>query len=262
MAKPPETRDRFQISAQASTERVGELLATLTKMGFENIGYEVITEVPTFKRNGAKRPGPAPDAAPAPVRADDGISAKDFVAAYLADHPSFHISELVNAFKGRGWSGNNAYKIARDLAEAGILRKLDQSNYTRTDIKALAPPKAPAAAPKPKAPPKPGSAPKKSREGVAKYDVSNRDLMLLAIGKRKIVTIAEMRAHLAGEGRPQKSASPMLFKMTQDGLFKRTGTEGEYAVTELGQKEARKIRDLAARKPKAAAPNAEIADAG
>lgn len=262
MAKPPETRDRFQISAQASTERVGELLATLVKMGFENIGYEVITDVSTFKRNGAKRP--APDAAPAPARADDGISAKDFVAAYLADHPSFHISELVNAFKGRGWSGNNAYKIARDLAEAGILRKLDQSNYARADIKALAPPKAPAAAPKPA--PKPGSAPKKSREGVAKYDVSNRDLMLLAVGKRKIVTIAEMRAHLAGEGRPQKSASPMLFKMTQDGLFKRTGTEGEYAVTDKGQKEARNVRDRDhARRKKAATeasiPATEVTDA-
>lgn len=227
MVKQPETRDRFIISAEVEPGRVGDLLAQLTKMGFDKIGHELIIDVADYKRNGA-------------VKKDK--PARQFVAEWIEEHPSFAIKDLCSAFEAAGYSPNNAYKIVKDLVEAGSLRKLDQSNYQRADIKALAPPPTiavPVKAGKPKGHKRPHSAANVSK----RYDVSNRDLMLQDVGKRKTITSTEMRACLKEHGRPEKSASPMLTKMTQEGLFEATKTPGTYHVTEKGQKEARRVGD-------------------
>jgi hypothetical protein len=52
MAKtPPATVERFRIHAETSKEQMGDVLAELTKMGLLNIGYELVTDVLTFRTN-------------------------------------------------------------------------------------------------------------------------------------------------------------------------------------------------------------------
>ena len=232
LVKQPETRDRFIISAEVEPGRVGDLLAQLTKMGFEKIGHELITDVADYKRNGAVK-GDKKD--------KKGKSVKQFVAEYIEEHPSFAINDLCLAFAAAGYSPNNAYKIAKDMVAAGSLRKLNQNNYQRADIRAIAPP---AKIKVPEAPAKSGKGPPRPTIDLSRrYDVSNRDLMLQAVGKRKTVTTTDLRAHLAANGRPEKSASPMIFKMTGEGLFEATKVPGTYRVTEKGQQEGRRVSD-------------------
>ena len=177
MVKQPVITERFRISGaiDVSIGEAGALLAALTKMGFQNIGHELVTDVHTYKRNG-KRAEPGPEKTAGSAR-DDGL-------------------------------------------------------YQRTDIKAPAPP-----------------AKKKtthsSINGRKKYDVSNRELMLQHTGQSKTITLQSMSKMLADAGRPAKSASPMVYKMSQEGLFKATKTPGEYTVTALGSKAARNARSRA-----------------
>src|SRR5882724_5600604 len=56
MAKTPvATVERFRIHAETSMEQMGHVLAELTRMGLQNVGYELITDIVTFKNNGPRQ---------------------------------------------------------------------------------------------------------------------------------------------------------------------------------------------------------------
>ena len=56
LVKQPVITERFRISGaiDVSIGEAGALLAALTKMGFQNIGHELVTDVHTYKRNGKR----------------------------------------------------------------------------------------------------------------------------------------------------------------------------------------------------------------
>lgn len=240
LAKAPEIiRRRFRISAETETERVGELLATLTLMGFERISYDLIDDVATYRRNGKRTEPESPGDQPK----EKTKAGKDVIIEFIEAHPSFKMDELVQFFVAQNLSPNHSYKLVKDLVKAGVLRKVGRAQYQRTDIKALAPPPRSKRARIVVANPSQRKNTHSAKNFVRRYDTSNRDLILRCVGKRKTITISELRAFLTENERPQKSASPMLFKMVGDGLFGRTKVAGEYTVTEKGQAEARRVGD-------------------
>lgn len=189
MAKQPETIDRFRIFAETSSEAMGPLLAQLTRMGLENIGYELITDVRRFQANGSRKM--------------HDISVEEHAALFIKDHPTFKAGELVKHFEAAERHKSGAYTAMRAMVESGSLIKLGNGNYRRADVKAIAPPA------------------EKTRRGQSpRYDVSNDDLLLKYIRPRKSVSVADAGLFLEREGRNKNSASPIISRFTKAGLLK------------------------------------------
>src|SRR3954468_5695090 len=92
MAKKPETREVYRIHGETSKVEFGEYLAVLTKMGMQNIGYELVTEVARYKEK-RQRPDGGETA---------GLSNEDIVRAFAAKNPSFAAKEVVAHFEAAG----------------------------------------------------------------------------------------------------------------------------------------------------------------
>lgn len=203
MAKStPETSDRFRIFAETSSEEMGPLLAQLTRMGLQNIGYELITDVVRFNQNER-------------VKHDTG--AEEFALSFLTNNPTFKVLDLVRHFEADDRPGNGAYSVVRRLVEKELVVKLGPGNYQRADVKAIA---APAVKEKET----------HTRRGKSpRYEVSNETLLLKYIRGKKRVTVQQAGAYLEGEGRNKKSASPLIGKFAKDGLLKQI-EPGNYEV--------------------------------
>lgn len=122
MPKEPETRDRFRIFAETSAENMGPLLAQLTKMGLENIGYELITDVVTFK-----------------TRQNSG--GDELARAWIAEHPEFKLSELSAHFMTHGRGQSSCTNNVRKLVRLGELVSLGDGRYRRSNPQLPAPQK-------------------------------------------------------------------------------------------------------------------------
>lgn len=192
MAKQPEVRDRFRIFAETSSEAMGPLLAQLTRMGLENIGYELITDVRRFTQNGERKV--------------HETSSVDFATDWVKDHPTFKAVELAHHFRDNDRIQDTAYGALRDLVKNGTLIKLSPGNYQRSDVKAISPPST--------------STEKKKRGQVDRYDTTNNAMILRFIRRRKRVTVQETGAHLEAEGRNKKSASPIISLYAKAGYLK------------------------------------------
>src|SRR5258707_11800808 len=109
MAKtPPATVDRFRIHAETSKEHMGHVLAELTKMGLANIGYELVTDVLTFRsKNGPRE-----------------VTGDDFARAFVQENASFAASQLVRHFQENDRTSASAHKVIRLLLDAGEIKKL------------------------------------------------------------------------------------------------------------------------------------------
>lgn len=199
MANKPETTDRFRIFAETSSEAMGPLLAQLTRMGLENIGYELITDIRRFNRNERKAH-------------EAGLV--EFATLWVKDHPTFKASELARHFAEHDRPRSSSYSALRDLVKNGSIIKLSPGFYKRADVKAIAPPKG-------------GPAPKRGQVG--RYKTTNDSLILRELRKRKHVTVLQMRAMLDAEGRNGKSASPIISRFAKAGLLKQT-EPGAYDV--------------------------------
>lgn len=202
MAKTPVTRDRFRIIAETSAENMGPLLAQLTRMGLENIGYELITDVRRFHQNGERK-----------VHATNAVEA---VRAFVQENPTFQVSQVVAAFEAAERTGTSAYSAVKILLTNKEIVKLSPGNYQRADVKALAAPQAV----------------KKSKRGqVGRHDVSNETLILKAMKGRKKISLQDMQALLVSHGRSAKSASPILSKFVKQKLIKQIAP-GQYEVVQ------------------------------
>lgn len=198
MAKQPEMRDRFRIFAETSSEAMGPLLAQLTRMGLENIGYELVTDVRRFAGNGERKV--------------HETTSEEFAVAWLKDHPTFQAKELAHHFRDSGRVQGTAYSALRELTYSGVIKKLSPGNYQRADVKAIPPPKT-------------------ARGKMPPHEITNDALILKMIKRRKRITVVEAGAMLDEEGRNRKSASPIISRYAKAGLLKQV-EPGVYDVVQ------------------------------
>lgn len=202
MAKAPDTIERFRIHADISQERVGGVLALLTKLGVDNIGFDLITDVQTFRHNGARK--------------DTGSTSERVATEWVKDHPTFKAKLLVEHFEAHGRSANAAYGALKSMVGHGFLKPLGDGNYQRADIQSL-------------------DAPAKGKRAAThpRYDVSNRDIIQKFVGRRQKFAFSELGAYFEANGRPRSSASGLVSTMTSDGIFKSLG-DSQYEVLKPG----------------------------
>jgi hypothetical protein len=219
MAKQPVESHRFRIHCEAEEEKLGRILAQLTILGVENIGYELITDIKVFGTR--------------PQRDPNQPKAEDFASEWIKKNPTFTVADLGRHFKESGRSQANAHYIARIMTEKGRLRRLAEGHYQSTEIKHIEGPKAkPAKAEKVAA--KVAKAPvKKTRtrapNPTPRFETTNRELIEKTIKGRKRITAVEIREVFASNGRNPHSASPIIWHMVKDKSLKQIGT-GEYEV--------------------------------
>lgn len=206
MAKQPVAQDRFRIFAETSSAEMGPLLAQLTRMGLENIGYELITDVRTFGRNGPRQV--------------NEITGDAFAAEWVKDHASFKALDLIQHFRDHGRTSGSGYTALKNLVAADTLRKLGPGQYQRADVKALPAPQATATA--------------RGQRGPY-AETSNKDLIFKAIRSRAKVTLQQMKQLLEDNGRNPHSASPLMTKLAQAKMIKLI-VPGEYQVLEKAKK--------------------------
>jgi hypothetical protein len=223
MPKPQTVaRERFRIIAETSLQLMGPILATLTKMGLENISYELIEEVDTFRRNGSN--GAARE-----------IGSIDFALNWMADHPTFRVKEIKAHFVANGWNASSAYSAVSTLCKDGKLVKLEGGNYRRFDVKEIEAPQPPPRTRENAA----GATGSTEPENAApvRYDVSNTDLVWLAIGRRKIFDTTSVKQLFRDRERNVGSVSPTLHAMQSKSFLKRLG-DGRYEVVNRPTKQA------------------------
>src|SRR5882672_8716363 len=107
MAKAPATEERFRIHAEASKDNMGHILAELTKLGLANIGYELVTDIVTFRKNGPRKL--------------HEVTGNDFARAFIKENASFAAIELVNHFKANDRTNVSAYKAIRYLLDEKLI---------------------------------------------------------------------------------------------------------------------------------------------
>lgn len=240
MAKQPiEIRDRFKITADVESTALGPLLAQLARIGLENIGYELITDVVRFNRNGP--------------RIAHETTGDEYAREWVADHPTFRAIDLVKHFADSGRSDGSAYTAIRNLVASDEIVKTSLGHYRRADVKALAPPAVAAKT-------KPAEPEKRTRGQVPRYDVPNLDLIMKFIKPRKRVTVQEAGAFLVKEGRNKKSASPIISQLATAGMLKQI-EPGVYEVVKGASfgdspKQKDRVRKQAERAAKKAAKKA------
>jgi len=197
-------------------EQMGHILAELTKLGLSNIGYELITDIVTFKKNG-------------PRKVHD-VTIDAFAREFIAENASFGAIELVNHFRANDRPANSAYGAIRNLVQEGFLKKLSAGNYQRADVKALAPPKKPT---KDKALKRPAN---KAR----RYETKNEDVILKRIKGRSKFTVKELRDLFLNQRRNPKSVGPIVALLAQAKVITALGS-GTYA---WGKKVGKKVKPV------------------
>jgi predicted transcriptional regulator len=172
---------------------MGPLIAQLTRMGFLNVSFELITDVAAYKQQ----------------RRD--VPAEAFALAFVNEHPTFALKELTAHFKADNRTAAACYYAIKKLVEAGMLKALADRNYQRADVKAIEPP----------------------REGPSHFATSGGDEILKFARKHggKFNT-AQIIKFFEAQGRARNSVYASCNGLLNDGLIKRVGKSGsgEYVV--------------------------------
>lgn len=176
---------------------MGPLLAQLTKMGLENIGYELITDVVSFK-----------------TRNTDN---RAVIMEWIGDRHEFQLAELRKMFRDQGRAASSVDYTMKMLVQDGTLVPLGDGHYRRSDPQLPAP-----------AQQRPERASVDRR--APQYTTSNRALMWSVIGKRKTFEVSLLRERFREEGRPLSSLYSQLSKLTKEGHLKQLDGEGKYEV--------------------------------
>jgi hypothetical protein len=223
MPSPPPA-ESFRVTTTVPKELLGEAIAALTKLGLNDVAFDLVTDVRTYAKN--------------PPGISTGVIEK-----WVEDHPTFRALDVVKHFRetGRG-NGTAAYPALAILVEKGFLKKLSPGNYARADIKHLAAPK--------KAAPKPGKHDPQDRR-----EIDHREFVLkLARRNHGRFNTPWLKREFEKDARKASAVSPTLARLLHLKKIKRVG-EGEYVL--LNKAVTRK-------KPKPVAPvvsdNVEVAD--
>lgn len=211
MPKQPETIDRVRIFADISIEMMGPVIVALTKMGIRDIGHELITDIITFK--GSRK------------KVAQGET-EQRVLAFIETNPTFGVAkDLVPALPGA--NHNTLHTVCQRLAEKGILVRLGEGNYRRSDVKQIA-----------------ASSPSSAQPSDRAIDL----VRTFMTGKKKF-TIDQLKKVFEENGKRPMSVHQSCYELVQLKELKRTGT-GEYAV--IMSVAQRQKRDKALSKKRAA----------
>jgi hypothetical protein len=210
MAKQPAaTVERFRISAETSKDAMGHILAELTKMGLQNIGYELITDIVTFRQNGQRKP--------------HNVTGDNFAREFIQQHEGFTTSELVDHFKKNERTPGSAYTSIRNLITQREIQRLSPGQYQRIE-KLLALPA-----------PSKANGKAKHRSKKARYEITNRDVILKRIKGRARFTVKELQDHFTNTRRNPKSVSAVIDKLLRDKAITRIES-GVYAWSKSAAK--------------------------
>ena len=202
MPKPPPI-ERFRVSCEVEHTQLGSIVAMFTKMGLVGIGYELITDVRTYRSNSKPPPGQ---------------SARDLLIPWLEEHPTFKAIEAAKFLEANGSTKAAAYPVLSSLVEDKTLRKLGPGNYQRSDVRAIAPPKKHM---KKKAPAKPKR---------VVHEVSHGEAILrLARRNHGRVTMDNIRANFSKQKRNIASIHPTLHDLIATEKLEKAG-ESTYAL--------------------------------
>jgi hypothetical protein len=193
MPKPP-PEQRFRISCEVSVADLGPAMVDLARIkGLSVTGNELITDVPTY------------------VKKTYETSTEDFLKAWIADHPTFRANEAAKHFEANGRTGGLVYPALNSLVGKKLLRKLGPGQYSRADIKHLAPPKRTRIDKGPR----------------ATFDKRGEDV-ILSYAKRNHgrVNTAKMVEIFANEGRARNSVYASIDALIKDKALKRVGDKG------------------------------------
>src|SRR5262245_54164086 len=127
MPKPPPV-ERFQVTCEVEASQLGGIVAHFTKLGLENIHFELVTDVKTFKQN--RKP-----------ETETNGTAESILMPWLSEHPTFKAIEAAKFLEAHGSSQAAVYPLLKKLCGTKTLKSLGGGNYARADIKHLAAPK-------------------------------------------------------------------------------------------------------------------------
>lgn len=212
--------DRFRIICEAEAADMGPIIAQLSRMGLTNIGFELITDVPAFKRN---------------ERRD--VSAEDFAQAYVDEHPTFDGRDLSAHFKMDGRTASSSYYAIKKLIDAGAIIDLGDRNYQRADVKAIELPKTEAA-----------TQPKKFETP------ASAEILKFARKHGGKLNTEQIVALFAEQGRARGTVYGSVNKLLGEKLIKRVGASGSGEYMLLARAKAKPKKKAA----KAAAPAAKL----
>jgi predicted transcriptional regulator of viral defense system len=184
-------------------ELLGETMAALTKLGFDDVDFELVTTVKTFRNNNAHG------------------STSDLLLDWIKDHPTFKAIEAVKHFETNGHTRASAYPAMGVLVEKGVLKKLGEGMYSRADVKHLEPPR-------------------KSRTKKKVFEKTGKEV-ILALARRSHgrFTSAKIVELFLEQKRARNSVSTSIDALMKQKLVKRVG-EGSYALTAKAQGNAKK----------------------
>jgi hypothetical protein len=209
LPKQQETIDRFRIIAEAAAAEMGPIIAQLSRMGLTNISFELITDVVNFKQN---------------VKHD--VTATDFLAGWLAEHPTFSQKDVTKMFKENGRTSAAGYYAMKQLNEAHVIKKLDDNgNYSRADVKHIEAPKEKAAKPAKEQKPEPKR---------VMHEVDHREFILRYMrshGGR--ASAPKLRDYFTKHQRKTTSVGGALNWLARTKMIKLLG-EGEYLLLTKG----------------------------
>jgi hypothetical protein len=215
MPKPPPV-EYFRVTCEVDAATLGATIAALTKMGVARIATDLVTAEATFKQKNSY-----------------AIKTEDFLAEWIAEHPTFRASEAVKHCRADGRTDGAAYTALRMMVENKFLKKLSPGQYSRADVKAIA-------------------APKKKKKAKAtkpqRHDISGPDFALRLMSRNHgRVTSATLKKHFESDGRAPAGVGPTLNHLLKRKAIKRLG-DGAY--------------ELAPKKTNGAAPVIEAAANG
>lgn len=217
MPKEPEVSERIRILAMKEVEQpeVGAVLASLSKIGFDDVRFELVTDIVTFNKRQSVPGG------------------EKVAREWISQRQSFKLSDLGRYFKETGRGQSSVNYIVGKMVESGELISLGGGYYQQAP-KALPPPTPTAAA---AAEPPHGNAGRTTKhfektgyEAIWQH-VKNR--------KKKPFSLAEVRELYRAQGRNDNSASPVITQMLAQKLIKRVD-DGKYVAVEGAQPEKSK----------------------
>jgi len=211
MPKPPPV-EYFRVTCEVDAATLGATIAALTKMGVARIATDLVTAEATFKQKNSY-----------------AIKTEDFLAEWIAEHPTFRASEAVKHCRADGRTDGAAYTALRMMVENKFLKKLSPGQYSRTDVKALA------------APQKKGAKPHKT------FAKRGEDV-ILSYAKRNHgrFNTAKLVEIFIAEGRARNSVYASIDALMKDRLVKRVGDagSGQYVLLAKAAKKAPKKTEM------------------
>jgi hypothetical protein len=103
---------------------LGEVVGDLSRRGLTDVSFNLVTSERAFQRNRKSE-----------------VPSQDVLAEWIKDHPTFKAIEAVRYFEEQGRSKSAAYPALGVLIEKGVLKKMGEGMYARSDVKALPAPK-------------------------------------------------------------------------------------------------------------------------